>query len=253
MGKKKQSYFQNKKSQNLQVPPKGSKGVLITSDIHSINRGMHEAISVLERFSDPLPEEEQQQQETPAEESLESELAALRSQQKTQKARFVPYISEVTGNCFIRFTVEQDDPNEIVRRYFNYISQNCESLTKHVVRMYPILASAFPNSDESLPILAELLPKMFTPEKQIQYEIVIQRKHKGDGQKETHDELNQKIMNLVGQHRAVYHNGDSAILWISLGRNLYIGLVPDWKELCGCNVPKFCARVQTKNTENTNE
>ena len=213
MRKKKGSYFQNKKSSFLQVPPKGSKGILITCDVSSVHRGIREAINMFEQFSDPLPEENQPAKPTEEQMSLEEAIEAPEKEEK-KKTRFTQYISEVTGNCFIRFVYEQDKPDVIIRKYFDYLKEKGESLTKHVTRMYPIMWCGFPQADEALPVLKEMLPLMFKEKNPLQYEIVLQRKHKGDGQKETHDELNQKIMNLVGKpHHAVYHGGESAILW----------------------------------------
>jgi hypothetical protein len=92
-------------------------------------------------------------------------------------------VSEVAGNIFIRFVDEQDDPFAVVERYFQSIRESRRSVTTHVTRLYPILASGFPDSEDSLPVLQALLPRLFTVDEPITHEIVIQRKHKGPGRR----------------------------------------------------------------------
>jgi hypothetical protein len=225
------------------VPPRGSHGLLVTCEPHQSQVAVEQTLKLCESF---LPA---QAARAGAEElSLEEELAQVRG--VSRKSRFIPYVSDVGGNIFIRFVDEQDDPFAVVERYFQSIRESRRSETTHVTRLYPILASGFPDSEESLPVLQALLPRFFTGDEPVTYEIVIQRKHKGDGQKESHDELNKRIMESVGPpHRAMYHGGDSAVLWLSLGRNLYMSVVPRWKEWCFCNVPKFCAHLDIDQTD----
>jgi hypothetical protein len=233
MGRK--ARFFKKPAKTLNVPPKGSRGLLVTCEVNKSNQAVQQVLRVCEAFAPPL--------EAPRELSLEEELAEIKN--PSVKARFVPYMSEVSGNFFVRFTDDRDDPFVVLDKYFQSITETAQSTTTHVSRIYPIVTSGFPNSEESLPVLNEVLPRFFTPGSEISYEVVIQRKHKGDGQKESHEELNARIVQLIGApHRPAFHGADVGVLWMSLGRNLYMGVVPKWKEWCGCNIPKFCAGVE---------
>jgi hypothetical protein len=233
MGRK--ARFFKKGAKTLSIPPKGSRGLLVTCEVSRSNQAVQQVLRVCESFAPAL--------EAPHELSLEEELAEIKN--PSVKTRFVPYMSEVSGNFFIRFTDDRDDPFVVLEGYFQSIAETGQSTTTHVIRIYPISISGFPNSEESLPLLTELLPKVFTSDSAINYEVVIQRKHKGDGQKESHEELNATIVKLVGPpHHAVFHEADVAVLWLSVGRNLYLGVVPKWKEWSGCNIPKFCASVE---------
>ena len=244
MGKKKAAYFQGKKAKNISVPPKGSHGILVTCEPNRTNKATQQVIRMCEEFCEPLDEPEA----PPKEMSLEEELQQMRNPK--QKSRFISYVSDVPGNVFIRFTEEKDDPFAILNKFFASVREAGSNTLPNVVRVYPIMASGFPRSEESLPVLQTLIPKLFTPDVERTYEVVIQRKHKGDGQKETHDELNQKIVEMVGApHKAKYHGSDCAILWLSLGRNLYLSVVEQWKEWCGCNIPKFCAQMALSKPE----
>jgi hypothetical protein len=234
-----------KKPKGLSVPPKGSHGLLITCDFARTNQAVQQILKSCEQILGPLPTAAPEASE---ELSLEDEIAQLRA--PGQKSRFIPYLSEVSGNFFVRFVDERDNPLTFAERYFQAVRESRRSPTTHVIRLYPILMSGFPNSEESLPVLKTLIEKVFVPDRPLDYEIVIHRRHKGDGQKESHDDLNHKIRELVGQpHQASYHEGKVAILWMSLGRNLYLSVVPQWKEWCGCNVPKFCAQLELKGSE----
>lgn len=214
----------------------------MTCEPHRSNQAVKQVMALCEDLAGPL-EDIEAAQEPVKELSLDEELQEMKASKK--KSRFVSYISDVAGNVFIRFVDERDDPFAVMEKMFNGIREVKKSTIPHVVRLFPILASGFPNTEESVPMLAELLPKMFTPEKQLAYEVVITRKHKGDGQKESHDELNAKIVALVGPpHTPTYRGSEAAVLWISLGRNLYMSVVPKWREWCGCNVPKFCAALE---------
>jgi hypothetical protein len=233
MGRK--ARFFKKPAKTLSVPPKGSRGLLVTCDVNKSHQALQQVLRVCESFAPAL--------EAPHELSLEEELAEIKN--PSVKTRFVPYMSEVSGNFFIRFADDRDDPYVVLEGYFKSITETGQSTTTHVIRIYPIVGSGFPNSEESLPLLAEILPKVFTPDSELHYEVVIQRKHKGEGQGETHEEINAKIVKLVGRpHHAVFHGADVAVLWMSVGRNLYLGVVPKWKEWAGCNIPKFCASVE---------
>lgn len=241
MGKKKAGYFQGKKAKNLAVPPKGSRGILFTCEAGRTNRATQQVIRMCEEYCEaPAP---------PAEKlSLEEELEQMKNPK--EKTRFISYVSDVPGNVFIRFTDEKDDPFVVLTKLFESVREDGTNPLPNVVRIYPILASGFPRSDESLPILQALIPTLFTPEIERGYEVVIQRKHKGDGQKETHDELNKKIVDMVGEpHKPRYHGSDCAVLWLSLGRNLYMSVLSQWKEWCGCNLPKFCAQLALSKAE----
>jgi hypothetical protein len=237
--KKKAAYFQ-KKGKGISVPPKGSRGLLVTCDVARTNQAVQQIIKTCEQLLGPLPSNSS---DPPQELSLEDELAQLRA--PSEKTRFIPYLSEVNGNFFVRFVDDRDDPFVLAGRYFQGVRESGRSAANRIIRLYPILTSGFPNSEESLPVLQELIQKVFVPDRVLKYEIVIQRKHKGDGQKESHDELNGKIRDCIGHpHQASYHEGEVAVLWMSLGRNLYLSVVPQWKEWCGCNVPKFCAQLE---------
>lgn len=240
MGKKKAGYFQ-KKNKGLAVPPKGSRGVLVTCEPGRTNQAVQQVLRMLETLSDPI---EAPQKELTIEEELEQ------MKDSNTKSRFVSYVSEVAGNFFIRFTEEQDDPFVILEKLYQLLRETKSNTMKHVVKIFPIMASGFPNADESLPVLQTLIPSLFTAEQALNYEVVIHRKHKGDGQKESHDELNKKIVDMVGQpHKPSYHGADHAVMWMSLGRNLYMSVIPKWKEWCNCNIPKFCAQLVLKTTE----
>ena len=247
MGKNKAAYFQNKskKSSGIISPPKGSRGILVTCDVHGVHKAVDQVIQLIESLSDPIDEQNEAEQK---EDSLEAELAALKNESKTKKkTRFIPYVSEVTGNFFIRFANEKDDPFAVLDKYFKELRETGVSQTPRVTRMYPIQASGFPSSEETLPVLEPLIKSFFKDDNPLNYEVVIQRKHKGNGQNETHDELNQKILDIVGKtHHPSFHKGDVGILWLSLGRNLYVSVVPKWKEWLGCNVPKCAALYQAE-------
>lgn len=260
MPKKKASYFKNNKGGAIQTPPKGSRGILVTCDIGFSQKAVDQVLDLLNSYADPLPEEENNEEAEPEKElTLEEELQQLKNpksaqKQKKQNSRFITYKSEVSGNIFIRFAKEQDDPFVFLEKYFAHLKETGQSLTTKVIRMYPIQSSGFPSTEESLPVLDSLIKSYFHPDTAINYEIVIQRKHKGNSQPETHDELNQKIVNLVGPpHRPSYHEGDVGILWLSLGRNLYMGVVPKWREWCNCNVPKYAARAILQTTPETDK
>lgn len=242
MGKEKN--FRKKGSGKISAPPKGSRGLLVTCDVNAVNRAVQQVLGICESYSDPLPEIAE------GELSLEDEIKAM--QQSHKKARFTPYISEVSGNFFIRFVDERDDPYVTLTKYFDDIKKTGQTRTPKVTRILPILASGFPLTEESLPVLETLLPKMFKPETPLTYNVFIQRKHNGNAQAESHEELNHKIVEKIGlPHRPLYQNHDpeAAVLWVQLGRNLYMGLVPQWREWCGCNIPKFCARIALQNKE----
>lgn len=266
MGKKKSSYFKNKKTGSIQSPPKGSRGILVTCDVGAVQKAVDQVLKFLNSIADPLPSTEGEQSnstdEPKKELSLEEELAQLKNPNKKSnenqpRKRFTTFISEVNGNFFIRFTQDFDDPFVFIEKYFNMIKETGQSQTPKVIRMYPIQASGFPSTEESIPLLTPLITNFFKPDNQVKYEVVIQRKHKGNGQGETHEELNQKIIDIVGQpHKPSYHDGDVGILWMSLGRNLYLSVIPKWKEWLGCNVPKFAAKCKLqldKGDDNNNE
>jgi hypothetical protein len=219
--------------------PTGSHGVLITCERRYLRKAVHEAMKVCESI---LPE-----RGAPAESeglSLEEELAQVRGAPK--KSRLIPYESIVGGNIFIRFVDAEDDPLVVVEGYLQSIRETGRSATTHVTRMYPILATGSPNPEKSLPVLQQLLPRFFTADDPITYEVVIQRKSTGDGQKESHDELNRRIIESVGPpHHAMYHGTEAAVLWLALGGAVYLSVVRRWGEWCGCNVPKFCARIKS--------
>lgn len=259
MGKKKSSYFKNKKPGGISIPPKGSHGILVTCDIRFVNKAVDQVMKFLNSIVDPLPTTEEENsnvvEEPQKELSLEEELAQLKNPNKKsgdnqpkKKPRFTTYISEVNGNFFIRFTQDIDDPFVILDKYFEMVKEAGESQTPRVTRLYPIQASGFPSTEESIPVITQLIKDYFKPDHPVKYEVAIERKHKGNGQNETHDELNQKIVSIVGQpHKPSYHEGDVGVLWLSLGRNLYMSVIPKWKEWCGCNVPKFAAKCVQKN------
>lgn len=227
---------------NLAVPPKGSKGWLFTCDINRDQQATRQITDVLNRLADPLKEEEEQA-EPEEEKTLEQELAELKKP-ATRKQRWLPYVSEVNGNVFIRFTYSQDDPFVLLERYFNEVKERKGTLTNKVSKIYPIMYSGFPESSESLPILQELINKTFSADKPVTYEVFLDRKHRGEESGETHDELNNKIVKLVGQpHRPQYRKADWAVLWQSLGRNLYLSVIPKWSEWCSCNIAKYCASL----------
>ena len=262
MGKKKSSYFKNQKSGGIKIPPKGSHGILVTCDVNAVHKAVDQVMKFLDSIVDPLPttdEEGSSVAEQPQKElSLEEELALVQNPKKggdnqtKKKARFVTYISEVNGNFFIRFTQDFDDPFAILDKYYGIVKETGKSPTPKVIRLYPIQSSGFPSTEESLPLLTPLITNFFKSDTPTKYEIVISRKHKGNGQGETHEELNQKILNIVGQpHIPSYHDGDAGVLWMSLGRNLYLSVVPRWKEWCGCNVPKYAAKcvIQNENSQ----
>jgi hypothetical protein len=231
------------KATEISGPPKGSHGILVTCELRGSREAVQQALKLCESF---LPA-----QAAPAkskELSLEDELAQLR--RPSRKSRFIPYLSDVAGNFFIRFVDKQDDPFALVENYFQSIRESGRSATTHVTRLYPILATGSPGMEESLPVLQELLPRVFKGNEPISYEVFIRRKHKGEEQKESHYELNWKIIDSVGPpHHAMYHGSDTAVLWISLSRHLYMSVVPRWKEWCGCNVPRFCAQLETDGTD----
>ncbi|OHT13432.1 hypothetical protein TRFO_16418 [Tritrichomonas foetus] len=262
MGKKKASYFKNpKKSSQINIPPKGSRGILVTCDVDGSRKALDQVTRLINELADPIeesPEDEQQneqpieqQTEKPTEQAQEStddnpDSNNSKNENKNRKprARFVPYMSEVNGNFFIRFTNEKDDPFIIVEKYFNTLKETGVSLTRNATRMYPIQASGFPTSEETIPVLEPFVRNFFRADgPPISYEIIIQRKHKGSASGESHDDLNKKLLALVGPpHHASFHKGDAAVLWISLGRNLYVSVVPKWREWCGCNIPKCAAQ-----------
>ncbi|EAY17558.1 hypothetical protein TVAG_453860 [Trichomonas vaginalis G3] len=227
---------------NLAVPPKGSKGWLFTCDINRDQQATRQVIDVLNQLADPLTEgeaEEEQQEEK----TLEQELADLKKPNQKQQ-RWIPYVSEVNGNVFIRFTQKQDDPFVLLERYFEEVRKRKGTLTNKVSKIYPIMYSGFPLSSESLPILQELVNKTFNAEKPVTYEVFLDRKHRGEESGETHDELNNKIVKLVGApHKPIYRKAEWAVLWQSLGRNLYLSVIPKWSEWCSCNIAKFCASL----------
>lgn len=240
--KKKAGYFQ-KKNKPLVVPPKGSRGLLVTCEPGRVNKAVQQVMRMLEMLADPIETAPPEKELT-----IEEELAQMKD--SSQHTRFMSYVSDVSGNFFIRFTEEQDDPFALLEKFYASLRLTGSNTMTHVIRLYPIMASGFPSTEESLPVLQTLIPTLFTPEKELTYEVVIQRKHKGDGQKETHDELNKMIVDMVGQpHKPSYHGSDHAVLWMSLGRNLYMSVIPKWKEWCNCNVPKFCAQMILTKTE----
>ena len=238
MRKKKASYFQKKsRPKNRSVPPKGSRGLLVTFDPKQASQAIRQVMKMCEEFSDPLPDGE-----TGKELSLDEELTLLKT--AGEKSRFVCYESDVSGNAFIRFVRDEDDPFLVLEKFFTSIREVRANLIPNVVRVYPIMASGFPRCEESLPILETLIQKIFTPDKELTYEVVIQRKHKGDGQELTHDELNKKIVDMVGKpHKPIFHGSDNAVLWLSLGRNLYMSVVGHWGEWCQFNIPRFCKQL----------
>ena len=142
----------------------------------------------------------------------------------------------------MRFSNDKDDPFVVMEKYFAELKETKQSLTPKVTRIYPILYSGFPSSEESLPIMQELVSKAFSPEKPLTYEVVLHRKHCGNSYTESHDEMNKKILQIIGPpHKAVYHHGEAGVIWHSLGRNLYLSIIPKWSEWCQCNIPKFCS------------
>ena len=236
MGKK-SKYFKSKGSKSS-VPPKGSKGILVTCDISNVNRAVSQVVSLCHSL---VPEDLLENQDSNNnEKSLEDEISELRNE-KT-KARFVPYVSDVSGNFFIRFVEPQDDPFDFLSRYFTSIKLTGKSETPKAVRLYPVQYTGFPEIDESFPILTTLVQPVFeNKDFPLNYEVVIHRKHAAD--KDSHDILNNKIISFVGPpHKPMYHNADIAIVWISLGRNLFLSVIPKWKEWCNCNIPKLCAQ-----------
>jgi hypothetical protein len=234
--KKKAAYFQNK-GKAPSAPPKGSRGLLVTCDVARVNEALRQVLRICEEILDRVSVDPSQ------EISFDDELVQLRT--PVEKGRFIPYISEVPGNFFIRFTDERDDPFVLVDRYYRSMRESGSSATTRVTRLYPIKTSGSPEAEQSLPVLQGLVEGFFGRDRPVKYEVVLQRKYKGVGQKESHDELNEKIRKLVGEpHQAVYHGGDVAVLWLSLGKMLYLSIVEQWKEWCGCNVPKFCAQLQ---------
>jgi hypothetical protein len=222
----KKGKFPTKKGKKLSVPPKGSCGLIVTCDPIHTNQAVEQVVQLCCTYTEHGDEDEDQ-----------------------QTSRFIPYLSEVPGNFFVRFAGGKDDPFTVLSKYFDALKETGRSTTIYVVRLYPIRLSGFPSSEESLPLLGELTSQIFKPDHAVVYEVLIQRKHKGE--KETHEELNKKIVELVGApHKPVFHGADTAILWISLGRNLYMSVVDGkWKEWCGCNVPKFCAKVNMAKNE----
>jgi hypothetical protein len=227
-----------RKAMTISGPPKGSHRILVTCEARRSRKAVHLALKLCESFV-PV-------QEAPAgseELSVEDELAQVRG--VSQKSRFIPYMSDVAGNFFIRFVDKQDDPFALVERYFQSIRRSGRSVTTHVTRLYPILATGSPGMEESPPVLQELLPRVFKGDDPKRYQVFIQRKHKGEEQQESHDELNRKIIDSVGcPHQAMYDGSDTVVLWISLSRHLYMSVVPRWKEWCACNVPRFCAQLK---------
>ena len=235
----------------IQVPPKGSKGWLITCDIHRDQLATKQITGVLNHFADPIEEQNNDKEETekkPA--SLEEELAEISKTTTTKKQRWVPYVSEVQGNVFIRFTYEQDDPFVLLGRYFDEVRATKKTLSDRISKIYPIMASGFPNTEESLPVLDELIKKTFPKDEAVVYKIIINRKH--NEKTETHDELNEKILKLIGPpHKPTYKEAKWAVLWHLLGRNLYMSVVPQWGEWCECNIAKFCSSLLKKESEET--
>lgn len=228
----------NKKG--IQVPPKGSKGWLITCDIKKDQQAVKQITGVLNHLADPIEEEEKAGEEK-KEMSLEEELAAL-AKTEPKKKRWVAYTSEVQGNVFIRFTNDHDDPFELLQRYFDEVKETKKTLSDKISKIYPIQASGFPKSDESLPILKELIDNSFKADEPVVYEIAINRKH--CEKQESHDELNDKILKLVGPpHKPAFKNAQWGVIWHSLGRNLYMSVVPKWGEWAQCNIAKFCANL----------
>lgn len=215
-------------------PPKGSKGILFTTDPFRTKKALAQVLTTLEKYCPPPV------QDTSGELSLEDELKGMTQKKPVQ---FTPYVSEVSGNVFVRFN--SDDPLAFCEKFFNALSMTGKSECPLVVKMYPILYSGFPLSEESLPALDPMLPLLFSGDQASTYNVLIHRAHKGDTA-ETHDELNAKIVAKVsGPHRPVFRGAEKAILWISLGRNLYIGVVPKWAEWAECNIPKLCAKSQS--------
>ena len=237
----------------LQVPPKGSKGWLITCDLHKDQQAVKQITGVLNHLADPIedikPSIEKGEEKKPM--SLEEELAALK-QDGSKKQRWIPYVSEVQGNIFIRFAYEQDDPFELLDRYFNEVRANRKTLSDRVSKIYPIMSSTFPKTEEALPILDELIKKTFPSDETIVYKVIINRKH--NEKTETHDELNDKILKLVGQpHKPTYKAAKWGILWHLVGRNLYLSVIPKWGEWCECNIGKFCANLIKQANEEKQE
>ena len=234
----------------LQVPPKGSKGWLITCDIHKDQLAIKQITGVLNHLADPIEETE----ETAADEgekkpmSLEEELAEL-NKKGAKKQRWVPYVSEVQGNIFIRFCNDHDDPFVLLERYFNEVRANKKSLSDRISKIFPIMASGFPDTEESLPVLGELIKKTFPTDETVVYKVIINRKH--NQKTETHDELNDKILKLVGPpHKPTFKQAKWGILWHLVGRNLYMSVIPKWGEWCECSIAKFCASlIQQANDE----
>ena len=228
-----------KKTPKALSPPKHSKGILITCDIHEIRRAVSQILNLLNTL---LPEEKTSHETTEnAEDSFESELLELQNGTPKSSKRFQEFISEVNGNVFIRFTREEDDPLEFVEAYFNRLKETKQTETDKIVRVFPIQASGCPSDEDSLELLDKFIPVLFHENNPLTYEVFITRKHKGSCI--SHDELNNAITKNVGPpHRPLFHGAQSAILWIHLGRNLYVGYVPNWSELCSCNIPKFLSQ-----------
>ena len=237
----------------LQVPPKGSKGWLITCDIHKDQLAIKQITGVLNHLADPI-EENQETTEGEGEKkpmSLEEELAEL-NKKGAKKQRWVPYVSEVQGNIFIRFCYDQDDPFELLDRYFNEVRANRKTLSDRISKIFPIMASGFPDTEESLPILGDLIKKTFPTDETIVYKVIINRKH--NQKTETHDELNDKILKLVGPpHKPTFKQAKWGILWHLVGRNLYMSVIPKWGEWCECSIAKFCASLIKQANEEKQE
>ena len=230
----------NKKNIDLSVPPKGSKGLLITCDINKLNQAKNQIMNLLERFSTNIEVEIE-------EKTLEEEIKELKNQNKN---RFIPYISSVFGNFFIRFVNEKDDPFEILQLYFDELKRTKNSLTTKIIKIIPILYTGFPNPEESLPILQNIINNYYNNEISETYEVFLHRKHYQKETSDSHDILNKKILQLIpSNNKAVYHNAKSAIVWVALGRNLFLSVIPKWNEWCSCNIPKFCQTLNIKINE----
>lgn len=219
-----------------QNPTNGSKGLVFTTGKNKVDRSIKQLIDLLERIADPItPSSEKTENENL---SLEEELKLLK---ENKKCRFRAIKSNVIGNCFIEFKRQEDDPIDLYCRIFDRMKEIGGTVCRDINKLWPILHCGFNETNECIEALKPFIQKAFNCEP-LMYEIFIHRKHH-DPNVEPHDSLNKKIMDLVDEkHTPVYikKNPSMAIIWIQLGRNIYLGTCPRWTEFCCGNVVKYC-------------